>query len=167
MGKGKGEKSSFEDINLYDNHLGQDIYRYFVKRAAQYGMKTNIWPGICQQEGCFPKAWQRAAMGFRLLKGGEENSRRELLAAGLAGAFVFHKFCMRKAILMGKSFRQQQFLHPRVFLAYGSFYCFLQNERERMSKIYIKIDAYNYYMNDVVDYWWAIRIGTGELGCFG
>ena len=77
----KGEKVLFEDINLYDNHLGK-IFIDISLKGRQYTVENKYLARDLSTGGCFPKAWQRTGHGFRLLKGGEGGAvERELLAS--------------------------------------------------------------------------------------
>ena len=83
----KGEKISFEEINLYDNHLDNTFIDIALK-GKQYTVDNASLAKDLSTNGCFPKAWKRVGDGFVLLKdGGDEAVERELLASKICQCF--------------------------------------------------------------------------------
>ena len=77
----QGEEVTFEECNLYDNHLDK-IFIDITLRGRQYTVENRYLARDLSTGGCFPKAWQRTAHGFRLLKDGNVDVvERELLAS--------------------------------------------------------------------------------------
>ena len=75
----QGEEITFEELNLYDNHLNEAIVELSLKGRQMTVTNQELAPDL-STKGCFPKAWIRDKRGFRLLKdGGEDTVRKELL----------------------------------------------------------------------------------------
>lgn len=75
------EKIFFSSVNLYENHL-DNTFIDIALRGKQYTVQNECLARDLSTNGCFPKAWQRAGNGFRLLKdGGSDAVERELLAS--------------------------------------------------------------------------------------
>ena len=85
--KKKGEKISFEKVNLYENHLN-NTFIDIALRGRQYTVDNANLAKDLSTNGCFPKAWKRVKNGFVLLKdGGAESVERELLASKICQCF--------------------------------------------------------------------------------
>lgn len=65
----KGEKVSFEEVNLYENHL-DNTFIDIALRGRQYTVDNEKLAKDLSTNGCFPKAWKRVVNGFVLLKDG-------------------------------------------------------------------------------------------------
>ena len=65
----KGEKVSFEEVNLYENHLDNTFIDIALK-GKQYTVDNENLAKDLSTKGCFPKAWKRVENGFVLLKDG-------------------------------------------------------------------------------------------------
>ena len=77
----QGEEITFEELNLYDNHLNEAIVELSLKGRQMTVTNQELAPDL-STKGCFPKAWIRDKRGFRLLKdGGEDTVRKDLLAS--------------------------------------------------------------------------------------
>lgn len=77
----EGEKTQFEDVNLYENHLDK-VFIDIALRGRQYTVENRYLARDLSTSGCCPKAWQRTDRGFRLLKDGSGDAvERELLAS--------------------------------------------------------------------------------------
>lgn len=59
----KGEKVSFSDINLYENHL-ENTFINISLRGKQYTVQNQALARDLATNGSFPKAWQRTEEGF-------------------------------------------------------------------------------------------------------
>lgn len=69
----RGEKISFQEINLYDNHLSNAFVDVSL-RGRQMTVQNRELAQDLSTGGCFPKAWVRTEKGFRLLKGGGDGA---------------------------------------------------------------------------------------------
>ena len=65
--KNKGEKISFSEVNLYDNHL-ENIFIDIALRGKQYTVDNEDLAKDLSTNGVFPKAWKRTENEFSLLK---------------------------------------------------------------------------------------------------
>lgn len=83
----KGERVSFDEVNLYENHL-DNTFIDIALRGNQYTVQNEFLARDLSTNGCFPKAWQRVDRGFRLLKDGDSDAvERELLASQISRCF--------------------------------------------------------------------------------
>lgn len=83
----EGEKTQFEDVNLYENHLDK-VFIDIALRGRQYTVENRYLARDLSTSGCCPKAWQRTDRGFRLLKDGSGDAvERELLASRICRCF--------------------------------------------------------------------------------
>ncbi len=150
----KGEKVLFEDINLYDNYLGK-IFIDISLKGRQYTVENKYLARDLSTGGCFPKAWQRTGHGFRLLKGGEgEAVERELLASRISRCFRISQVLYEEGYFDGEKVSVSNNFTSKEFslASMEAFTVFLQNEGKDVKKYILKLDAYNYYMMNVVDY---------------
>lgn len=82
-----GEAVTFEQVNLYDNHLNMALVEISL-RGRQMTVTNRELAQDLSTRGCFPKAWIRKECGFQLLKdGGEEVVQKELLASKICQCF--------------------------------------------------------------------------------
>ena len=68
-----GERLSFDEVNLYENHLDNTFIDISL-RGRQYSVQNESLARDLATNGCFPKAWLRTDTGFRLLKDGREDA---------------------------------------------------------------------------------------------
>ena len=84
----KGEKVTFSQINLYENHLENTAAGYFSAGQAVQCAESGAGKGSVPPTAVCRKAWRRTAQGFQLLKdGGQETVAREVLASRICRCF--------------------------------------------------------------------------------
>lgn len=150
----KGEKTKYDDINLYDNHLDK-IFIDIALRGKQYTVENQYLARDLSTGGCFPKAWQRTGRGFRLLKDGDEEAvERELLASRISRCFDVAQVLYEEDYFDGEKVTVSGIITSKEYSivpmeAYGIF---LQNHGKEMKRHIIMLDKHNYYMMNIVDY---------------
>ena len=83
-----GEKVTFAEINLYENHLSNAFVDIALRGRQMTVQNAHLLAGDTSTNGCFPKAWVREADGFYLLKDGDPKAvERELLASRICRCF--------------------------------------------------------------------------------
>ncbi len=87
-----GERISFEEVNLYDNHLINAMVEVSLRgknpTVTNQELTVQAFAPDLATKGVFPKAWLRTEDGFLLLKdGGEEVVRKEVLASEICQCF--------------------------------------------------------------------------------
>ena len=83
----EGENVSFEEVNLYDKPLNEEIVPLPLRGKYLTATSKELAPDL-STKGRFPKAWIRSGTELRLLKDGGENVvRRELIASKICQCF--------------------------------------------------------------------------------
>ncbi|MDE7188281.1 MAG: hypothetical protein K2O13_12360 [Lachnospiraceae bacterium] len=149
-----GEKTLFENINLYDNHLDK-IFIDIALRGRQYTVENRYLARDLSTSGCFPKAWQRTVHGFRLLKDGDEDAvERELLASRICRCFNVSQVFYEEDFFDGVKVTVNDNITSKEYsiASMDAFMIFLMNHEKDAAKYIVKLDAHNYYMMNIIDY---------------
>ena len=150
----QGEEVTFEECNLYDNHLDK-IFIDITLRGRQYTVENRYLARDLSTGGCFPKAWQRTAHGFRLLKDGNVDVvERELLASRICRCFDVAQILYEEDHFDGVKDTVSDNITSKAFslAPMESFIIFLQNHDKDILDHILKLDAHNYYMMNIIDY---------------
>lgn len=150
----KGEKTKYDDINLYDNHLDK-IFIDIALRGRQYTVENQYLARDLSTGGCFPKAWQRTGRGFRLLKDGDEEAvERELLASRISRCFDVAQVLYEEDYFDGEKVTVSDIITSKEYsiVSMEAYEIFLQNHGKDMKQHIIMLDKHNYYMMNIVDY---------------
>lgn len=152
--KEKEDKASFDDVNLYDNHLSNSFIDISL-RGKQYSVQNESLARDLSTNGCYPKAWRREGEKFQLLKDGAADAvERELLASRICRCFdvpqVYYEegFFDGERVTVSENFTSKDF--SIVSMEAFSIYC--ENiERDPLQYI-LRLDKQGYYMMNIVDY---------------
>lgn len=150
----EGEKVSFEEINLYENHLS-DIFIDITLRGKQYTVDSTSLARDLSTNGCFPKAWKRKNKGFVLLKDGDKDAvERELLASKICQCFDVPQVIYEEGYFDGEKVTvSENFTSKEYSIAsMETLEIYLQNQDIKPKEYILKIDSYNYYMMNIIDY---------------
>lgn len=150
----EGEKVSFEEINLYENHLS-DIFIDIALRGKQYTVDSTSLARDLSTNGCFPKAWKRKNKGFVLLKDGDKDAvERELLASKICQCFDVPQVIYEEGYFDGEKVTvSENFTSKEYSIAsMETLEIYLQNQDIKPKEYILKIDSYNYYMMNIIDY---------------
>ncbi|MCB6309069.1 hypothetical protein LI216_04895 [Mediterraneibacter glycyrrhizinilyticus] len=152
--RNKGEKISFEEINLYENHL-ENIFIDIALRGKQYTVDNENLAKDLSTNGVFPKAWKRTGKGFSLLKdGGQDAVERELLASRICQCFKVNQVIYDRGefdhepVTISKNITSQEV----SIISMEAFAIYAQNHEKNIKKYILALDGYNYYMMNIVDY---------------
>lgn len=148
------EKISFADINLYDNHLDNTFIDIALK-GRQYTVQNESLARDLATNGCFPKAWQRAGNGFRLLKdGSREAVERELLASQICRCFDVEQVLYEEDYFDGEKVSISDNITSKEYsvVSMEAFEIYSQNHDRDTKKYILQLDRYNYYMMNIIDY---------------
>lgn len=152
--RNKGEKISFEEINLYENHL-ENIFIDIALRGKQYTVDNENLAKDLSTNGVFPKAWKRTGKGFSLLKdGGQDAVERELLASRICQCFKVNQVIYDRGefdhepVTISKNITSQEV----SIISMEAFAIYAQNHEKNIKKYILALDRYNYYMMNIVDY---------------
>lgn len=152
--KEQGEKTLFEDVNLYDNHLDK-VFIDIALCGKQYTVENKYLARDLSTSGCFPKAWQRTDHGFRLLKDGDENAvERELLASRICRCFDVSQVLYEEDYFDGERVTVSDNITSKEYsiASMEAFTIFLQNHEKNVAEYIVQLDAHNYYMMNIIDY---------------
>ena len=146
--RNKGEKISFEEINLYENHL-ENIFIDIALRGKQYTVDNENLAKDLSTNGVFPKAWKRTGKGFSLLKdGGQDAVERELLASRICQCFKVNQVIYDRGefdhepVTISKNITSQEV----SIISMEAFAIYAQNHEKNIKKYILALDRYNYYM---------------------
>ena len=150
----KGEKITFSNINLYDNHLENTFIDISLK-GKQYTVQNESLARDLATNGCFPKAWQRTKDGFRLLKdGGEDAVERELLASRICRCFDVEQVLYEKDYFDGEPVSVSDNITSKEYaiVSMEAFEVYSINPGRNVKKYILSLDKHNYYMMNIIDY---------------
>lgn len=152
--KAEDEEVSFNDINLYENHL-ENTFIDIALRGKQYSVQNECLARDLSTDGCFPKAWQRTDTGFRLLKDGvEEAVERELLASQICRCFDVSQVLYEEGFFDGErvSVSENMTTLDYSIVSMEAFEIYAQNHDIEAEQYILNLDQHNYYMMNIVDY---------------
>lgn len=150
----KGEKISFAEINLYDNHL-ENIFMDIALRGRQYTVDNEVLAKDLSTHGVFPKAWKRTENGFSLLKdGGRDAVERELLASRICQCFNVQQVIYKQDCFDGEPVTISQNITSKKLsiVSIEALEIYLQNYDKDVKKYILSLDKYGYYMMNIIDY---------------
>lgn len=150
----KGEKVSFKDVNLYDNHL-ENTFIDISLRGKRYTVQNQAIARDVSTNGCFPKAWQRYNGVFRLLKdGGQEFVMREVLASGICQCFNVDQVKYNMDYFDGDMVSVSDNITSKDYsiVSMEAFTIYSMNHDRDTKKYIMSLDKHNYYMMNIIDY---------------
>lgn len=152
--KRKKEHISFNEINLYKNHLNNSFIDIALK-GKQYRVQNEYLAKDLSTNGCFPKAWQRVSNGFRLLKdGGNDAVNRELLASQICRCFDISQVLYEEGYFDGEKVTVSDNITSKDYsiVSMEAFEIYCQNHDRDIQKYIKKLDKHNYYMMNIIGY---------------
>ncbi len=152
--KQKKERVTFDEINLYDNHL-DNTFVDVALRGKQYMVQNQSFVRDLTTNGSFPKAWQRVKGSFRLLKnGGTDAVERELLASRICRCFLVSQVFYEEDYFDGEKITVSDNITSKdnSIVSMEAFEIYSQNHNKDTKKYILKLDRYNYYMMNIIDY---------------
>ena len=153
--KEQDEQVSFEDINLFDNHLEKAFIDVTLRGKQLTIQNSHLIADDIATNGCFPKAWIRKADGFWLMKdGGIEAVERELLASRICSCFDVNQVCYEEGFYDGQKVSMSRLMtSPDVsIVSMENFEIYSKNHDIDKMEYILELDKYSYYMMNVVDY---------------
>ena len=152
--RNKGEKISFEEINLYENHL-ENIFIDIALRGKQYTVDNESCKRFVYKWSISEKPGKERAKGFSLLKdGGQDAVERELLASRICQCFKVNQVIYDRGefdhepVTISKNITSQEV----SIISMEAFAIYAQNHEKNIKKYILALDRYNYYMMNIVDY---------------
>ena len=152
--KEKKEQVSFDEINLYDNHL-EHTFLDIALKGRQYTVQNRYLARDLSTSGCFPKAWQRAKENFQLLKDGKpEIVERELLASRICRCFDVSQVLYEEGYFDNEKVTVSDNMTSKEYsiASMEALEIYLRNHDKDIKTYILKLDAHNYYMMNIIDY---------------
>ena len=153
--KAEDEQISFEEINLFENHLEKAFIDVSLRGKQLTIHNSHLIADDLATHGCFPKAWIRKDNTFWLMKdGGIAVVENELLASKICRCFAVNQVFYEEDYYDGQKVSVSRIVtSPAVSIVpMESFAICAQNhEIDRMEYI-LKLDKYSYYMMNILDY---------------
>lgn len=150
----RGEKVSFAEVNLYDNHLGNAFVEVAL-RGRQLTVSNRELAQDLSTNGCFPKAWVRTGQGFQLLKdGGREAVENEVLASRICQCFRCAQVCYQPGTYDGEIVSVSGIMTTKEYsiASREAFEIYAANKGIDPMLYVMKLDGYSYYMMNILDY---------------
>ena len=152
--KRQGENVQFQDVNLYDNHLSNAFVDISL-RGRQITVQNHQLAQDLSTSGCFPKAWVRKKNGFFLLKGGGADAvEREILASKICQCFVCKQVAYQAKDYDGEKVSVSRMITSKDYsiVSREAFEVFAVNHETDPLAYILELDAYSYYMMNILDY---------------
>ncbi len=150
----KGEKVTFADINLYENHLSNAFIDISL-RGKQYTVDNQSLAKDLATSGVFPKAWKRMPYGFTLLKdGGTDAVDRELLASQICRCFDVNQVLYEEGEFDGEKVSVSDNITSKEYsiASMEAFTIYSVNHDRDLRRYILNLDRKNYYMMNIIDY---------------
>lgn len=149
------ESLDFSKINLYENHFGNAFIDVSLRGKQITVENAHLLADSLGTKGCFPKAWIRDDNHFFLLKdGGIEAVNNELLASRIGRCFKMDQVLYEAGVYDNQKVSCSKIItsleYSIVPMEYLAIY--FQNHGISAKEYVLQLDAYNYYMMNIVDY---------------
>jgi len=149
------ESLDFSKINLYENHFGNAFIDVSLRGKQITVENAHLLADSLGTKGCFPKAWIRDDNHFFLLKdGGIEAVNNELLASRIGRCFKLDQVLYEAGVYDNQKVSCSKIItsleYSIVPMEYLAVY--FQNHGMNAKEYVLQLDAYNYYMMNIVDY---------------
>ena len=151
----EGEEVSFEEINLYENHLDNALIDLSLRGREitvenSYLISDNLSTG-----GCFPKAWLREGDMFILLKDGAGHCvEDELLASRICQCFCCRQVKYQETWYDGQKVSSSRLITSLRYsiVSREAFDVYALNRDLNPLEYILELDSYSYYMMNILDY---------------
>lgn len=153
--RAEGEQISFEEINLYENHLEKAFIDVSLRGKQLTIQNSHLIADDLATHGCFPKAWVRKENAFWLMKdGGIQAVENELLASKICRCFNVNQVFYEEDYYDGQKVSVSRIVtSPEVSIVpMESFEIYAQNHGIDRMEYILKLDQYSYYMMNILDY---------------
>lgn len=150
----QGDEVCFKDINLYDNPLNEAVVEISLKGKQMTVTNQELAPDL-STKGCFPKAWIRGEMGFKLLKdGGEDTVKKEILASQICQCFDIPQVKYRAGSYQGQLVSESDIVTSKEWsmvskMAFDIYAC---NHELDTITVCEEIDPITFYGMNILDY---------------
>lgn len=149
------ESLDFSKINLYENHFGNAFIDVSLRGKQLTVENAHLLADSLGTKGCFPKAWIRDEKFFFLLKdGGVDAVNKELLASRICRCFSVDQVLYEAGEFDSQKVSCSKIITSLVYSIVPMEYLAVhfQNYGMDAREYVLQLDAYNYYMMNIVDY---------------
>lgn len=154
----QGEKITFAEVNLYENHLDNALVDVSL-RGKQLTLQNEHLEEESAKDlstnGHYPKAWIRQGERFRLYKdGGAQVVQNEVLASKVCQCFACKQVKYDLGEYDGEPVSVSDIMTTKELsiVSREAFEIYAVNKEIDPMKYILKLDAYNYYMMNILDY---------------
>lgn len=148
------ESITFQEINLYDNHLDNAFIDVALRGRQMTVQNDSLIPDLTTN-GCFPKAWLRKECGFYLLKDGNiECVENEILASKVCQCFKCSQIVYKEDYYEEEKVSSSRIMTSKQYsiISREAFEIHAANEEIDPLQYILHLDSYSYYMMNILDY---------------
>jgi hypothetical protein len=153
--RNQGEKITFQEINLYENHLDNAFVDVALRGRQMTLQNSSLIADDVSTNGCFPKAWIRQENDFYLYKDGNPQVvENEILASQVCQCFQCNQVRYERGeydktpVSVSKIMTSTQF----SIVSREAFEIYAANREMNAMEYILRLDAYSYYMMNILDY---------------
>ncbi len=154
----KKEKVSFEEVNLYENHLDNALVDVSLRGKQLTVHNEHLAEEFAKDlstNGCYPKAWIRKDKQFQLYKdGGKEFVENEVLASKICQCFDCKQVTYVLSEYDGEPVSVSDIMTTKEYsiVSREAFEIYAVNKDIDPMQYILKLDAYSYHMMNILDY---------------
>lgn len=149
------QKLHFSEINLYQNYKGNKYINTGLKGEQTAVENPYLLAGILGTQGYSAKAWIEEKGQLYLIKGGsDETIEKELLASKICRCFRVNQVVYEAGLYEGQKYSVCKIMTSPEYsiVTIEHFLIYLSNQEAEIAQAVFSLDAYNYYMMNIVDY---------------
>ena len=149
------QKLDFSKINLYQNYKGNKYINTGLRGEQTAVENPYLLAGILGTQGYSAKAWIEEKGQLYLIKGGlDETIEKELLASKICRCFRVNQVVYEAGLYEGKKYSVCKIMTSPEYsiVTIEHFLIYLANQEVEIAQAVFSLDAYNYYMMNIVDY---------------
>lgn len=154
----KNEKISFSEVNLYENHLDNALVDVSLRGKQLTVHNKHLEKEFAKDlstNGCYPKAWIRKDDHFQLYKdGGQGIVENEVLASMVCQCFDCRQVKYALGEYDGEVVSISDIMTSKDYsiVSREAFEIYAVNKEIDPMEYILKLDAYSYYMMNILDY---------------
>lgn len=151
----KYEKKSFENVNLFENHLEKAFVDVTLRGKQMTVQNSRLIADDLGTQGCYPKAWIRKDNSFYLMKdGGLDLVENELLASKICRCFQVKQVFYEEDFYDGQKVSISKIITSldESIVPMESFEIYAMNHGIDKMKYILELDGYSFYMMNILDY---------------
>lgn len=152
--KKSSEQATFDEINLYDNHLSNAFVDISLRGKQMTATNSELSQDL-STIGMFPKAWVRRPDGFYLYKDGDSASvENELLASRIARCFDCLQVLYEPGLFEGTKISMSRIFTSKEYsiCTWEAYQIHQMNRDKDPVSSMLELDSYDFYMMNIIDY---------------